>query len=77
MFFIGTMGLGGMGRSAGTFEVIYNVSLIAITGALPNLFVLFLSLIFKKRRKENLVWSLMFSLIIIIVYFYIFSDPYV
>lgn len=74
MFFVGTMGLGGRTGMESTGEVVYNILLIALSGAAPNLIIFFIAFFAKKQVKQNAVWTAVFSLLIIVGYFYMFSS---
>lgn len=72
MFFVGTMGLGGLTGTESTGEVVYNTLLIALSGAAPNLIIFFIAFFAKKHVKQNAVWAAVFSLLIIVGFFLCF-----
>jgi hypothetical protein len=74
MYFTAVMGFGG-GTPNPPKSVIFKAILsLSLVGASPNLFVFLFSAFRKKNILENAIWSLVFSLIIVIVYFAVFWE---
>lgn len=74
MYFVGVMGLGGRVGTESSGELIYNILLLALFGAAPNLVIFIISFFMKKSLKQNAIWATVFSIAIILIYYYVFSS---
>jgi hypothetical protein len=76
MYFVGAMGLGGRTGTESAGELTYNILLFALFGAAPNLIIFIIAFFLKKSVKQNAIWATVFSLMIIVGYFSMFSSVF-
>jgi hypothetical protein len=72
MYYISAMGIGGgMGQEPRN-EVFITLLIIAVIGASPNFLLLLVAIFRKGKIAENVLWSFVFSGIIVAAYLYLF-----
>lgn len=72
MYFISAMGIGGGTGQEPRKEVLITLLIVAAIGASPNLLLLLIALFRKARILEHVLWTAVFSIVVMAAYLYLF-----
>lgn len=72
LYFISAMGIGGGTGLEPRNEVFITLLIVAAIGASPNILVLLVSILRKDKVAEHILWTFVFSLIVMAAYLWFF-----
>ncbi|MGO1057738.1 hypothetical protein ACTL32_01275 [Planococcus sp. FY231025] len=72
MYFVSAMGIGGGAGQEPRNEVFISLLIVAAIGASPNLLLLINALLRKVHILENVLWTAVFSIVVMAAYLYLF-----